>query len=77
LLFLRSSQQLVSELQLGSLICALKMGDNDGSGTMFKLDSTNYSIWKSRMEELLFCRDLYDPIKENGVQPTGKIDGDW
>jgi len=32
------------------------MGDNDGAGTMIKLDSTNYSIWKSHMEYFLFCR---------------------
>jgi len=34
--------KLVSELRLGALICALKIGNNDGVGTMIKLDSTNY-----------------------------------
>jgi len=29
------------------------------------------------MEDLLFCRDLYDPIEEKGVKPTSKYDGDW
>jgi len=29
------------------------------------------------MEDLLFCRDLYDPIEEKGVKPIGKTDGDW
>ena len=77
LLILISSQQLVSELRLGALICTLKMGDNEGAGTMIKLDSTNYSIWKSRMEDLLFCKDLYDPIEEKGVKPAAKSDGDW
>jgi len=52
------------------------MGDNDGVETMIKLDSTNYSIWKSRMEDLLFCRGLYDPIEEKCVKTIGKSDGD-
>jgi len=52
------------------------MGDNDGARTMIKLECTNYSIWKSRMEDLLFCKDLYDPIEEKGVKSTSKSDGD-
>jgi len=43
---------------------------------MINLDSTKYSIWKYRMEALLFCRDMYDPIEENGIKPTNKFDGD-
>jgi len=43
------------------------MEDNDGAGTMIKLDSTNYSIWKSRVEDLSFCKDLYDPIERKMV----------
>nr|KYP32380.1 hypothetical protein KK1_046963 [Cajanus cajan] len=44
---------------------------------MIKLDSTNYSIWKSRMENLLFCRDLYDPIEASGTKPADKSEEDW
>jgi len=29
------------------------------------------------MEDLLFCRYLYDPIEENCIQPVDKSDGDW
>nr|KYP64087.1 hypothetical protein KK1_018675 [Cajanus cajan] len=39
---------------------------------MVKFDSTNYSIGKSRMEDLLFCKDLYDPIEVNGTKPADK-----
>jgi len=28
------------------------------------------------MEDLLFCKDLYDPIEEKGVKSTSKSDGD-
>jgi len=59
------------------LICALKIRDNDGTRIMIKLDSTNYSIWKSRMKDLLFCIDLHDPIEEKGVKPIDKFDGEW
>ena len=63
----RKIQQVVLELRLGALFCTLKMEDNDGAGTMIKLDSTNYSIWKSRVEDLSFCKDLYDPIERKMV----------
>ena len=26
---------------------------------------------------MLFCGDLYDPIEEKGVKPTGKFDREW
>jgi len=29
------------------------------------------------MEDLLFCRDWYDPIEEKGVKPVSKSEGDW
>ena len=37
------------------------------SGPMIKLTTTNYSLCKSIMEDLLNCMDLYDPIEgDNG-----------
>ena len=33
------------------------------SGPMIKLIATNYSLWKSMMEDLLNCKDLYDPME--------------
>nr|KYP59402.1 Retrovirus-related Pol polyprotein from transposon TNT 1-94 [Cajanus cajan] len=44
---------------------------------MIKLDFINYSIWKSQMEDLLFCRDLYDPIEANDIKPKDKSEEDW
>ena len=37
---------------------------------MVKLTSINYSIWRPMMEDLLYCKDLYDPI-----ETTTKADG--
>ena len=44
---------------------------------MVKLNSTNYSIWKPRMEDLLFIRDLYDPVEGDEKKLAGKMDEDW
>ena len=38
------------------------------SGLMIKLTVTNYSLWKSIMEDLLNCYDLYDPIKGDNAK---------
>ena len=32
-------------------------------GPMIKLTATNYSLWKSMMEDLLNCKDFYNPIE--------------
>ncbi|PKI52798.1 hypothetical protein CRG98_026798 [Punica granatum] len=46
----------------------------ESKGSMFKLNITNYSIWKSRTEDLLFYRDLYDPIEGDSAKPKDKDD---
>lgn len=34
--------------------------------------SSNYSIWKSQIEGLLFYKDLYDPIEGDGAKSSDK-----
>nr|KYP66486.1 Retrovirus-related Pol polyprotein from transposon TNT 1-94 [Cajanus cajan] len=46
-------------------------------GTMVKLTATNYSLWKSMMEDRLNLLDLYDPIEGDGSKPEKMSDGDW
>ena len=29
------------------------------------------------MEDLLYCKDLYDPIEGDSAKPEGKTDQDW
>ena len=47
------------------------------SGPMIKLTATNYSLWKSTMEDLLNCNDLYDPIKGDNAKPSDMSETDW
>ena len=47
------------------------------SGLMIKLTITNYSLWKSMMEDLLNCKDLYDPIEGDSAKSSDMLDIDW
>ena len=49
------------------------MDELDG---IIKLNSSNYSTWKHMMKDLLYCKDLYKPIrlKEN---PSYMDDENW
>ena len=47
------------------------------SGPMIKLTTTNYSLWKSMIEDLLNCKDLYDLIKEDNAKSSDMSDADW
>ncbi|KAH6782476.1 hypothetical protein C2S51_007769 [Perilla frutescens var. frutescens] len=51
--------------------------ENSSSGSMIKLVSNNYSIWKAMMEDLLHCKDLYDPVKGASAKPEEMSDNDW
>ena len=44
---------------------------------MIKLTATNYSLWKSMMEDLLNCKDLYDPIDGDNTKSSDMLDVDW
>ena len=49
------------------------------SGTtsgMIKLDSSSYSLWKPMMEDILYCKDLYEPIVKDKI-PTGVMEEEW
>ncbi|GFS38397.1 hypothetical protein Acr_00g0057270 [Actinidia rufa] len=46
-------------------------------GSMIVLSATNYAIWKPRMEDILFCKDLHDPLENKGEKPEAKKDEDW
>ena len=47
------------------------------SGSMIKLIAINYSLWKSMMEDLLNCKDLYDPIEGDNDKSSDMSDADW
>ena len=42
-----------------------------------KLSASNYSIWKPMMEDVLYRKDLHDPIKGDSAKPSDMSDRDW
>lgn len=45
--------------------------------SMIMLTATNYAIWKPRMEDMLYTKDLFDPLELKGVKPADTKDVDW
>ena len=45
--------------------------------TMIKLSTSNYLIWKPMMEDVLYCKDLHDPIEGDNAKPSDMSDRDW
>ena len=45
--------------------------------TMIKLTASNYSIWKPMMEDVLYCKDLHNPIEGDSAKPSEMPDKDW
>ena len=63
--------KVVSELGCLEFFLCAKMDDN-----MTKLNSMNYSTWKRMMEDFLYCKDLYKPIRLN-EKPSDMLNKDW
>ena len=49
------------------IFCVVKMDDKLGMSGMVNLNPTNYSTWKTRMEDILYVKDLYEPILNENV----------
>ena len=47
------------------------------SSPLIKLIATNYSLWKSMMEDLLNCKDSYDPIERDNAESCDMLDVEW
>ena len=54
----------------------LKMEESLGAG-MIRLTSSNYSIWKPRMEDILCCKDLYAPIDGDKSKLKDMSEAEW
>ena len=52
------------------LLLAMALEEGATTSGMIKLDSSNYSLWKPMMEDILYCKDLYEPIVKEKI-PTG------
>ena len=42
---------------------------------MVRLNHSNWITWNPRMEDILYCKDLHEPIE--GVEPEGTSDANW
>ena len=51
--------------------------DESYSGPMIKLTTTNYSLWKFMMDDILNCKDLYDLIEGDNAKPYDMSYADW
>jgi hypothetical protein len=49
----------------------------ESSNSMVKLTASNYSIRKTRMEDILYCKELFNPIEFKGVKPIAISNDDW
>ena len=45
--------------------------------SMVKVISSNYSIWKLRMKDLLFYKVLYDTIEGDSIKLNEKPKKEW
>ena len=43
--------------------CLVKKENNTENTTMVKLNHISWLIWKTKMEDILYCKDLYDPTE--------------
>ena len=41
--------------------------ESSTSASMIKLIARNYSIWKSMMEDLVYCKELYDLLESKAL----------
>lgn len=44
---------------------------------MYDETSSNYVDWKPRMEEYLYCKNLYDHVLGDNSKPEGISDEKW
>ena len=56
-------------------ICVQIMGGN--MGRMVNLNGTNWMTWKNKMEDLLYCKDIYGPIEGIKAKLEGTFDANW
>lgn len=44
--------------------------DDSNSGGMIKLNSINFALWKIRMKDYMYFKDLYEPILGDNAKPS-------
>ena len=46
----------------------------EANSGIIKLTASNYSIWKTRMEDILYCKELFEPIECRGYKLVTTIE---
>jgi gag-polypeptide of LTR copia-type len=44
---------------------------------MIKLTNNNWQIWKSKIEDILYCKDLYEPAERESAKPEEMTTANW
>ena len=44
---------------------------------MVRLNHSNWITWKPRMKDILYCKDLHEPIEGVEAKPEGTSDANW
>ncbi|KAM1052978.1 hypothetical protein ACFX2C_000527 [Malus domestica] len=44
---------------------------------MIKLTNSNWVTWKPRMKDILYCKDLHEPIEGDAAKPESMSDAEW
>ena len=57
-----------AKLIISGISCVNQM-EEVGSG-MIKLIASNYSIWKTMMEDILYCKKLFEPTECKSYKPV-------
>ncbi|KAK9715174.1 hypothetical protein RND81_06G147700 [Saponaria officinalis] len=52
------------------------MKDSVTISGIIKLTATNYPIWKPRMKDILYCKDLHHVV-ETSTKPDDKTEDAW
>ena len=52
------------------------MDNKVGMLGMVSLNATNYTTWKPRLEDILYVKDLYEPILREPI-PSGVVAKEW
>ena len=62
----------IARLLVVWFLCCMQMDDKLGMPGMVSLNATNYTTWKTRMEHILYVKDLYEPILRESI-PLGVV----
>ena len=49
----------------------------DGKFRVEKFNGQNFSLWKMHMEDHLYQKDLYLPLRRKTKKPAAMIDAEW